>query len=169
MNFAIEDSSEQSAFRVEVRAFLAASVSPQLVHTVDPCDMSYEQYQLRRDLGRSLGARGWLYPSMPQEYGGGDLSAEKVAILHDELVRVGLSLPPYYDAGGRMSAPTILVWGTPAHKERFLPPICRGEVRTWRPAGICGDRLCYYNYVVRCGRVGTSYSQSVCRICTSRL
>ena len=132
MNFAIEDSSEQSTYRAQVREFLAGSIPPQLVHTVDPCDMSYDQYQLRRDLGRSLGARGWLYPSMPQEYGGGDLTAEKVAILHDELVRVGLALPPYYDAGGRMSAPTILVWGTPAHKQRFLPPICRGEVRTWQ-------------------------------------
>ena len=132
MNFAIEDSAEQSAFRAEVREFLEHNVSPQLEHAVDPCDMSYEQYQLRRDLGRRLGAKGWLYPSMPREYGGGDLSAEKVAILHDELARIGLALPPYYDAGGRMSAPTILVWGTPEHKKRFLPPICRGEVRTWQ-------------------------------------
>jgi alkylation response protein AidB-like acyl-CoA dehydrogenase len=69
---------------------------------------------------------------MPKEYGGGDLSAEKVAILHDEVSRLGLALPPYYDGGGRMSAPTILVWGTDEHKKRFLPPICRGEVRTWQ-------------------------------------
>jgi alkylation response protein AidB-like acyl-CoA dehydrogenase len=69
---------------------------------------------------------------MPVEYGGGDLSAEKVVILHDELARVGLALPPYYDSGGKMAAPTILVWGTDEHKKRFLPPICRGEVRTWQ-------------------------------------
>jgi alkylation response protein AidB-like acyl-CoA dehydrogenase len=132
MNFAIEDSPEESAFRAEVREFLARHMPPGLEHSVDPCDMSYEQYQLRRELGQRLGARGWLYPSMPREYGGGDLSAEKVAILHDELARLGLALPPYYDAGGRISAPTILVWGTPEHKKRFLPPICRGEVRTWQ-------------------------------------
>ncbi len=132
MNFAIEDSPEQSAFRAEMREFLARNVPPNLEHSVDPCDMSYEQYQLRRDLGRRMGAKGWLYPSMPKEYGGGDLSAEQVAILHDELSRIGLALPPYYDAGGRMAAPTILVWGTPEHKQRFLPPICRGEVRTWQ-------------------------------------
>ena len=132
MNFAIEDSPEQSAFRVEVRRFLEQNLSPKLEHSVDPCDMSYEQYQIRRDLGRRLGTRGWLYPSMPKEYGGGDLTAEKVVILHDEMARIGLALPPYYDAGGRMSAPTILVWGTDEHKKRFLPPICRGEVRTWQ-------------------------------------
>src|SRR5262245_36030559 len=115
MNFSIEDSAEQSSFRKEVHAFLDKTVSPKIEHMADPCDMSYEQYQLRRDLGRALGERGWLYPSMPKEYGGGDLSAEKVAILHDELTRIGLALPPYYDAGGRMGAPTILVWGTDEH------------------------------------------------------
>ncbi len=132
MDFAIQDSPEQTAFRVEVRAFLDKNVSPDIEHMADPCDMSFEQYQLRRDLGRALGARGWLYPSMPKEYGGGDLSTEQIGILTDELTRIGLALPPYYDAGGRMGAPTILVWGTEEHKKRFLPPICRGEVRTWQ-------------------------------------
>ncbi|HET7159519.1 MAG TPA: acyl-CoA dehydrogenase family protein, partial [Burkholderiales bacterium] len=132
MNFAIEDSAGQSVFRSEVREFLARVVPSNLEHSVDPCDMTYEQYQLRRELGRRLGAQGWLYPSMPREYGGGELTAEQVAVLYDELSRIGLALPPYYDAGGRMCAPTILVWGTPEHKQRFLPPICRGEVRTWQ-------------------------------------
>ncbi len=132
MDFAIQDSPEQTAFRVEVRAFLDKNVSPDIEHMADPCDMSFEQYQLRRDLGRALGAKGWLYPSMPKEYGGGDLSTEQIGILTDELTRIGLALPPYYDAGGRMGAPTILVWGTEEHKKRFLPPICRGEVRTWQ-------------------------------------
>jgi len=132
MDFAIEDTAEQSAFRAEVRAWLANNVSPRIEHSVDPCDMSFEQYQLRRELGRRLGAQGWLYPNMPKEYGGGDLAAEKTVILYDEITRLGLALPPYYDAGGRMSAPTILVWGTEEHKKRFLPPICRGEVRTWQ-------------------------------------
>ena len=70
MDFAIEDTPEQSAFRAEVRAWLAKNVSSRIEHSVDPCDMSLEQYQLRRDLGRRLGAQGWLYPNMPKEYGG---------------------------------------------------------------------------------------------------
>ena len=31
-----------------------------------------------------------------------------------------------------MGAPSILVWGTQEQKELFLPPIYRGEVRTWQ-------------------------------------
>ena len=54
MNFAIEDSPGQSAFRAEVREFFARNVSSNLEHSVDPCDMSYEQYQVRRELGHLL-------------------------------------------------------------------------------------------------------------------
>ena len=81
MNFAIEDSAEQSAFRAEVRAFLDKNVPPNLEFYADSCDTPYEQYQLRRELGRRLGAKGWLYPHMPKEYGGGDLSVDQTAIL----------------------------------------------------------------------------------------
>ena len=51
MNFAIEDSAEQSAFRDEVRAFLATAVPDNLEHSIDPVDMTYEQYQIRRGIG----------------------------------------------------------------------------------------------------------------------
>ena len=132
MNFAIEDSAEQNAFRAEVREFLAQNLPRDIEYFADSCDTPYEQYQLRRELGRRLGAKGWLYPDMPKQYGGAELSAEQVVILHDEMARVGLPLPPYYDAGGRIGASCILVWGTPEHRKRFLPPICRGEVRTWQ-------------------------------------
>ena len=132
MDFAIADTAEQSAFREEVKAWLADNVPDGMERPVDAIDLSFEQYQLRRELGRRLGKQGWLYPNMPTEYGGGDLPVEKSAILYDEMANIGFALPPYYDAGGRMAAPTILVWGNDEHKQRFLPPICRGEVRTWQ-------------------------------------
>jgi alkylation response protein AidB-like acyl-CoA dehydrogenase len=132
VNFAIEDSAEQQAFRKEVREYIEKILPAGIVHMPDPSDMSLEQYEKRREVGRALGKKGWLYPTMPKEYGGGDLSADHVMVLHDEMTRVGLSFPPYYDSGGKMGGPTILVWGTDEHKKRFLPPICRGEVRTWQ-------------------------------------
>ena len=132
MDFAIEDTPAQSAFREEVREFLNKNVSPKIEHTTDPGNQPLEQYQLRRELGRALGKKGWLYPAMPREYGGADMSADQVMVINDELTRIGLALPPFYDSGGRMGGPSILVWGTEEHKKRFLPMICRGEVRTWQ-------------------------------------
>lgn len=132
MDFAIVDSPEQAAFRREVSQWLKDNVPAGIEHSIDPKDMTYEQYQLRRELGRRLGKMGWLYPTMPKQYGGGDLKANETVVLYDEISKLGLALPPYYDAGGRMAAPTILVHGSEEHKNRFLPPICRGEVRTWQ-------------------------------------
>jgi alkylation response protein AidB-like acyl-CoA dehydrogenase len=132
MDFAIEDNNDQQAFRKVVRDWLSQNIPDGIEHTIDTGDLTLAQYQLRRELGRRLGAQGWLYPTMPQEYGGGDLPIEQVVILHDEIGKAGFSIPPYYDAGGRMAAPTILVWGSDEHKKRFLPPICKGEVRTWQ-------------------------------------
>ena len=101
MDFAIEDTAEQSAFRDEVRGWLAENVPAGMEYPADAADLSFEQYQLRRALGRGLGERGWLYPNMPKAYGGGELPIEKSVILNDEMARIGLTLPPYYDAGGR--------------------------------------------------------------------
>jgi alkylation response protein AidB-like acyl-CoA dehydrogenase len=132
VDFAINDSSEQKAFRAEVRAFLEENVPANIEYPADPSGLSLEQYQIRRELGRKLGARGWLYPTMPKEYGGSDMSADQAGVLIEEMDRLGMALPPYYDSGAKMSTPTILVWGTEEHKRRFLPPMCRGEVRTWQ-------------------------------------
>ena len=68
----------------------------------------------------------------PRPYGGGGLDVDHTIILEEEVDRFGLSLPPYYDSGGRLGSATILVWGTEEQKQAFLPPIYRGEVRTWQ-------------------------------------
>ncbi|MER3397001.1 MAG: hypothetical protein C4315_01250 [Chloroflexota bacterium] len=132
MDFELKYSPEQEAFRKEVRAFLEANIPPDLEEPVDPADLSYEQYLMRRELGRKLGERGWLFPTFPKEYGGGGLPMELAVIIEEELDRYGLSLPPFYNTGGTLGAPCILVWGTEEQKRHFLPPILKGEVRVWQ-------------------------------------
>jgi alkylation response protein AidB-like acyl-CoA dehydrogenase len=132
MDFEISDTPEQEAFRAEVRAWLDENIPPGITHSPFAEDHPYEEYLVRRELGRRLGAKGWLYPMMPAEYGGGGLDVDRAMVLHDELARRDLSTPPYYDSGAGMGAPTILVWGTEEQKRFFLPRMCRGEVRTWQ-------------------------------------
>ncbi len=132
MDFEVTYTPEQEAFRTEVRAWLAANIPEGLEQPVDPGDLSLAQYQKLRELGRRLGAKGWLYPTYPEAYGGGDLSVDFVMILEEELDRYSLHLPPYYDSGGRLGGASIFVWGTEEQKQQFLPPIFRGEWRTWQ-------------------------------------
>src|SRR5271165_257293 len=58
--------------------------------------------------------------------------ATPIPVLEEETARLGLGLPPYYDSGGKMGSASIRVWGTEEQKQRFLPPIYRGAVRSWQ-------------------------------------
>jgi alkylation response protein AidB-like acyl-CoA dehydrogenase len=132
MDFEPRYTKEQEQFRREVRAWLKENVPLGIVHPADSADLTYEQYQLRRDLGRRMGAKGWLWPTAPTEYGGGGLSLDHAVVLEEEVDAYRLAMPPYYDSGGKLGGASILVWGTEEQKNYFLPKIFRGEVRTWQ-------------------------------------
>ena len=127
MDFKPSYTPEQEAFRKEVRAWAETHV-PKTEGDPD----SLENYQKMRQVGRDLGAKGWLRPTAPKEYGGGGLNFEQSVILNEELGSMGIGLPPYYDSGGWLGGASILVWGTEEQKKRFLPPIFKGEVVTWQ-------------------------------------
>lgn len=131
MDFELEWTPEQDAFRKEARAWIEANV-PDIPDHPDPANLTREEYELQREFGRRLGAKGWLYPTMPAEYGGGGLSMELAMALEEELDRYNMPLPPYYDTGGKLGGVAILVWGTEEQKAHFLPMILRGEIRTWQ-------------------------------------
>ena len=132
MDFEPTDTPEQADFREEVRGWLRENVPADLVEPADPGDLSYEQYQKRRELGRRLGARGWLWPTAPVEYGGGGLTVDHSIVIEEELDAYRLPLPPYYDSGGTLGGATILVWGTEEQKRHLLTPMFDGKVRTWQ-------------------------------------
>ena len=127
MDFEVTYTPEQEAFRAEVRAWLVDNIPSGLKQPIDPGDLSLEQYQKLREIGRRLGAKGWLYPTYPTEYGGGDLAVDFVMILEEELDRYSLHLPPYYDSGGRLGGASIFVWGSEEQKKTLIPPLVSGE------------------------------------------
>ena len=132
MDFEPTYTPEQEEFRREVSAWLKQHVPDVLEHPADPADLTWDQYQLRRELGRKLGDKGWLWPTAPAEYGGGDLDVDSAVVIEEEIDSFGLTLPPYYDSGGRLGGNSILVWGSEEQKQVFLPPIFTGRVRTWQ-------------------------------------
>ena len=132
MDFEPRYTTEQQEFRSEVKGWLADVLPDGLEFPADSNDLSYNGYLKLRELGRSLGEKGWLWPTAPPEYGGGGLSIDHAIVIEEELDEQGLSLPPYYDSGGRLGGASVLVWGSDDQKDHFLPPIFKGEVRTWQ-------------------------------------
>ena len=107
-------------FRVEVRAWIEASYSP---------DIRYPMERLhRRDTKLwfdRLAAKGWLAPRWPREYGGMGLDASKHVIFIEEQERHGCSR--VNDQGVLMVGPLLMEHGTKAQIDYFLPRILTGE------------------------------------------
>lgn len=131
MDFSFEYTPEQQEFAREVSDWLEANVPEDLKPVRDAQKMSREQFQIRRRFARMLGARGWLYPSYPTEYGGGGLSADQDAVIRDELAKRSMALPIVTD-WTTLVAPGIMGCATEEQKRRFLPPMLRGEALTWQ-------------------------------------
>jgi hypothetical protein len=78
------------------------------------------------EFSRQLGARGWLGITLPQAYGGAGCSAHARYVLVEEFLNAGAPVGSHWIAD-RQSGPLILKYGTEAQKQRYIPPICRGE------------------------------------------
>src|SRR2546430_12968457 len=112
MDFEVTYTPEQEAFRAEVRAWLVDNIPEGLEQPVDPGDLSLEQYQNLRELGRRLGAKGWLFPTYPKKYGGGGVRVEFLVIVRGERDRYSPPLPACLNFVWGFGGALVLCWGT---------------------------------------------------------
>ncbi|HJN92128.1 MAG TPA: acyl-CoA dehydrogenase family protein [Dehalococcoidia bacterium] len=121
MDFRFSD--DQQAFRDDVRGFIGdhwgeppASLEPE-----------FEDFAQTKRYEHELAERGWLTLAWPEEYGGQAASHLDQTIFREESAYAGA---PSGGQGVLMVGPCIMVHGEPEQRQRFLPPISRGEV-TW--------------------------------------
>jgi alkylation response protein AidB-like acyl-CoA dehydrogenase len=112
----------ETAFREELRAWLAEN-RPAVEPTAGGEDA---QYAWRRDWQRRLYDAGWAAPAWPVEYGGRGASLTESAIYFEEIGLARVPLPANV-LGLLLGGPTLMVWGTPEQKERYLAPILSAE------------------------------------------
>jgi len=80
-----------------------------------------------RAFSAKLAAQGWLGMALPARYGGHDRSAVDRFVVTEELLRWGAPVGHHWVAD-RQTGPVINRFGSEEQKQRFLPPICRGEL-----------------------------------------
>ena len=123
----LRDRPADTAFRAEVRRFLAANVVGEFAALGGRGGSGDETFgfETRLKWERVLADAGWTCLGWPAEYGGRGASITEQVIFNEEYSR---SLAP-----GRVSilgegllGPTLIHFGTEAQKERFLPPIREG-------------------------------------------
>jgi alkylation response protein AidB-like acyl-CoA dehydrogenase len=116
-------SPEHTAFRDEVRAFIADALPPHLREKA-ATDAHFEHHEVM-EWHRILYRKGWAAPHWPVEFGGPGFDVTRRFILQDELERANTpGLSPF---GLVMVGPAILQFGTEDQKRRFLPKILAGE------------------------------------------
>jgi alkylation response protein AidB-like acyl-CoA dehydrogenase len=119
------------AFRAEARAWLGANATPRsgdenpaALFTEHSDEVAYvaeaKAWQQR------LFDAGWAGITWPEEYGGRGLSQVHQIVWVQESARYDLPLE-IFSIGLGMGGPTVLTWGTPEQKERWLRPMLRGE------------------------------------------
>jgi alkylation response protein AidB-like acyl-CoA dehydrogenase len=128
-------------FRTETRAWLDANCPPSMRWAADGTgdatlgdDLAwggrkakYSNPETQLWLDR-MAERGWTAPTWPAVYGGGGLDKDQAKVLAREMSALRLK-PPLIGFGLTMIGPLLLEHGTEAQKKRFLPEICRGEIR----------------------------------------
>ena len=112
------------ALRAEVRAWLGENVPKDLALPGPHEDISLELEAWTVDFRRKLGAKGWLAPSWPKQFGGGGLTPEAGGVIMEEVSR--LRLPPL-SVNMTFLVP-LRAWGTEKQKAKWLVPTLRGEI-----------------------------------------
>ncbi|HZO37077.1 MAG TPA: acyl-CoA dehydrogenase family protein [Solirubrobacteraceae bacterium] len=108
------------AFRDELRAWFSEQ-------EIEPEEAGHDaEYARRLAFHRALVSGGWAAVDWPEEYGGRGATLMQSAIFYEELTRSGAPLPVNV-LGILLAAPTIMRWGTPDQKDRFLHPILTAE------------------------------------------
>lgn len=113
---------EQEALRDDARAWLEANVPDPPLPSMDTA----EGFAAHREWERELFEEGWGVVSWPKEYGGRGLGMIDWLVFEEEYHAAGA--PGRVNQNGLfLLGPTLMSHGTPEQRERFLPPMARGD------------------------------------------
>ncbi|MEU6781070.1 acyl-CoA dehydrogenase family protein [Nonomuraea angiospora] len=114
--------------REEAGAWLEEALSGEFAHVrgLGGPGREHEGHELRQAWERHLGKAGWTCLGWPERYGGRAASLEDQVAFYEEYARADAPARVGHIGEG-LIGPTILEFGTDEQKDRFLPPIQRGD------------------------------------------
>ncbi len=118
MNFDFSD--DQKQMRDAARKFLGEKCPPKAVRAVLDGHAPYD-----KDLWKGLAEMGFLGVAIPEEYGGAGAGHLELCVISEE---IGRSLAPVpFSSTVYLAAEAILLAGSEAQKQKWLPQIASGE------------------------------------------
>jgi acyl-CoA dehydrogenase len=117
----LHEAAEHAALREQAKRFARAEIAPH-AHAWD------EANEFPRELYQKLAKAGLQGVAYPEAYGGGGGDLSHALAVAEELVLEGKSVGTVAGLGSHgIALPPILAVGTEAQKQRFVPPVLRGE------------------------------------------
>ena len=118
MNFDFSD--EQKQLRDQARRYLAEKCPPKGVRAVLEGSAPYD-----RDLWRGLAGMGFLGVAIPEQYGGTGAGYLELCVVAEEIGRALAPVP--FASTVYLAAEALMLAGSEAQKQRWLPRIAAGE------------------------------------------
>jgi alkylation response protein AidB-like acyl-CoA dehydrogenase len=125
MDFSFSEADE--AFRDEAKTWLAEHLAGEFAALGAVANLGAgAELDTLRAWEQELASGGWIGMGWPSEYGGRDLPLTQELIFHEEYVRAGGPQRISF-FGEELLGPTLMMFGTEAQKQRFLPPILKAS------------------------------------------
>ncbi len=118
MNFDFSD--DQKQLRDQARKFLAEKCSPKAVRVVLDGKEPYD-----RGLWKGLAEMGFLGVAIPEQYGGAGAGHLELCVIAEEMGRALAPVP--FSSTVYLAAEALLLAGSDAQKQKWLPAIASGE------------------------------------------
>jgi alkylation response protein AidB-like acyl-CoA dehydrogenase len=114
----------EEEFRRTVRDWLAANLAGDFAGArgLGGPGREHEAFDVRLAWDRHLAASGWTCLGWPVEYGGRGATLEQQVIWHEEYARAAAPVRVNH-IGEELLGPTLIAFGTPEQRERFLPDV----------------------------------------------
>ena len=114
---------EQRLVRRAVRDFAEKEILPHV-------EAHEREGRYPTELIRKLVPLGYFAPMVPEEYGGSFVDVMTYGLICEEIARVDWVVASVISVSNSLVAGSILRYGTPAQKERWLSAIARGDLLT---------------------------------------
>ncbi|MGX1103542.1 MULTISPECIES: acyl-CoA dehydrogenase family protein [Bradyrhizobium] len=118
MNFDFSD--EQKQMRDEARKFLSEQCPPKAVREVLDGKAAYD-----KALWKGLAEMGFLGVAIPEQFGGAGVGHLELCVIAEEMGRALAPVP--FSSTVYLAAEAILIAGSDAQKQKWLPKIAAGE------------------------------------------
>jgi alkylation response protein AidB-like acyl-CoA dehydrogenase len=117
---------EVERFRAELRDWLSANLTDELVAARRPSGRNDAAFELLRTWNHAMADAGWAAVSWPREYGGRGATVLEQLVYTEETTRARAPLP-LNAIGMNNIAPAIMQYGTESQKVTLLPRMMRAD------------------------------------------